>query len=130
MNNLEKMIAVGKVVYGDQWQSPLSRALGVSDRTIRNFISGRSRIPADLSLRLIVAMNTEMEKIKSAISIIESDKMKGEDIDLDLIKNIASRYNFADKQEYMATIDAINNAVHEVTYLSDLDAIARGRQSK
>lgn len=125
MNNLEKMIAVGKAVYGDNWQSPISRSLNISDRTIRNFISGKSRIPADMSARLLFAMELELIKIKTAIEIVNSDKMRGEDVSIEMIEEIAQRYEYNDAQDYKSAIDAMNNAIFEVTYLSDLDAVAR-----
>ncbi|HHS9765165.1 TPA: hypothetical protein ACTW94_000430 [Raoultella ornithinolytica] len=123
MNNLEKLRAVGEAVYGDKWQSPLSRALGISDRTVRNFVSGKSQ-PENLSNRLLEAMKLEMGKIKAAIDIINSDKLRGDDITIELITQIADRYEYSDEQDRKAAIDAMNNAVYEETFLSDLEAIA------
>ncbi|MBA1485935.1 hypothetical protein G9H14_03695 [Klebsiella pneumoniae] len=123
MNNLEKLRAVGEAVYGDKWQSPLSRALGISDRTVRNFVSGKSQ-PENLSNRLLEAMKLEMGKIKAAIDIINRDKLRGDDITIELITQIADRYEYSDEQDRKAAIDAMNNAVYEETFLSDLEAIA------
>lgn len=36
----------GQSVYGSAWQSPLSRDLGVNDRTVRRWASGEWPIPA------------------------------------------------------------------------------------
>ena len=123
MNNLEKLRAVGEAVYGDKWQSALSRALGISDRTVRNFVSGKSQ-PENLSNRLLEAMELEMGKIKAAIDIINSDKLRGDDISIEMITQIADRYEYCDEQDRKAAIDAMNNAVYEETFLSDLEAIA------
>lgn len=123
MNNLEKLRAVGEAVYGDKWQSPLSRALGISDRTVRNFVSGKSQ-PENLSNRLLEAMELEMGKIKAAIDIINSDKLRGDDISTEMITQIADRYEYSDEQDRKAAIDAMNNAVYEETFLSDTEAIA------
>lgn len=123
MNNLEKLRAVGEAVYGDKWQSPLSRALGISDRTVRNFVSGKSQ-PENLSNRLLEAMELEMGKIKAAIDIINSDKLRGDDISIEMITQIADRYEYSDEQDRKAAIDAMNNEVYEETFLSDLEAIA------
>ncbi|ELC4080741.1 hypothetical protein RJF76_003578 [Salmonella enterica] len=125
MNNLEKMRAVGEVVYGKNWQSPLSRSLGVSDRTVRNFISGDTNVPVNLSTRLIEAMESEMSKIKSAIEIINSDKICGDDVTIEMICEIAGRYQYPDEMIRKRAIDAMNDAIYQTTYLSDLDAIAR-----
>lgn len=57
--------------------------------------------------------------------IINSDKKNGDDVYIELIAEIAGRYEYRDTQDYKKAIDAMNNAVYEVTYLSDLDAIAK-----
>ncbi|HFP9201492.1 hypothetical protein WH835_11365 [Raoultella planticola] len=129
MNNLEKLRAVGEAVYGDKWQSALSRALGISDRTVRNFLSGKSQ-PENLSNRLLDAMELEMGKIKAAIDIINSDKLRGDDITIEIITQITDCYEYADEQDRKAAIDAMNNAVYEETFLSDLDAIANKFSSR
>ncbi len=125
MNNLEKMVAVGQAIYGSTWQSSLARALNINDRTVRSFISGRSRIPTNLSIRLLEAMESEMNKIKSAVEIIESDAVNGEDVTTDVIDEIVNRYTYESEHDRKCAIDAVNNAIYEKTYLSDLDAIAR-----
>jgi plasmid maintenance system antidote protein VapI len=125
MNNLEKMRAVGETIYGDNWQSPLSRTLGVTDRTVRNFISGKTRIPVDMSTRLLDAVECEINKLKSAVEIINSDKMRDEEITAEMLGDIANRHEYPDEQFRKAAIDAMNNAICGDTWLSDLDAIAR-----
>lgn len=140
MNNLEKMIATGKAIWGNEWQTPLSRSMTVNGRTIRNFISGRSRIPVNLSERLLTVATKELAnaateyemkiaRIKSAIEFIESDTVNGESITTDVITEIVDRYNYADEHDRKCAIDDINNAIYEKTYLSDLDAIARKYRS-
>jgi len=37
--------AVGEALYGPNWQTPLSEALGVSDRTVRRWAAGDFAIP-------------------------------------------------------------------------------------
>lgn len=125
MNNLEKMTAAAKMIYGENWQSRLSRALDVSDRTIRNFISGKSRVSEHMTSRLLAAMEHEMNKIKSAIEIIESDKMNGDDVTMDVITGIIDTYSYHDEMARQHAIDAVNNAVYPVTYLSDLHSVAQ-----
>lgn len=129
MNSIEKLTAVGNAVYGNNWQSPISRALGITDRTVRNFISGKSH-PKDLSARLITALENEMAKIKSAIDIVNSDKVSGDDVTIEVITEIADQYEYSDEQDRKSAIDAMNNAVYEETFLSDLDAIARNFSAK
>ncbi|EEF9468816.1 hypothetical protein IQ508_000767 [Salmonella enterica] len=124
MNNTEKLMAVGKLVYGDNWQSPISRDIGVDSRTIRYALKGEREIN-HLSSRLKEALEQKTEKLKSAIEIINSDKMSGDDIDVDIISNIVDEYEYSDEQYKKAAFDEINNAVCADTWLSDLDSIAR-----
>ncbi|EBR9318800.1 hypothetical protein CC707_15565 [Salmonella enterica subsp. enterica serovar Panama] len=124
MNNTEKLMAVGKLVYGDNWQSPISRDIGVDSRTIRYALKGEREIN-HLSSRLKEALEQKAEKLKSAIEIINSDKRSGDDIDVDIISNIVDGYEYSDEQYKKAALDEINNAVFADTWLSDLDSIAR-----
>lgn len=45
MNNINKLIAAGKAAFGERWQTDMSRALGVSDRTVRHWLSGKYQMP-------------------------------------------------------------------------------------
>lgn len=121
MNNYEKLASVGQLLCGANWQSTMAKYLGVSDRTIRNFVAGKT-VPDNISKRLIDAINT---KHAEAMMIINNDKMNGDDITIDMITEIADRYEYEDNQQYRASIDAMNNSVFEEIYLSDLEAIAK-----
>lgn len=39
------LIACGRALYGERWQSPLARDLGVSDRTMRRWATGAYPVP-------------------------------------------------------------------------------------
>lgn len=125
MNNVEKMSKVGETVYGSNWQSPLSRALGINDRTIRRYAAGTSNIGSEFSDRLLAAMEHEMSKLKTAIEIIESDKMNGDDISLGTVISIVDSYKYLDRATREHAIDAVNNAIYPETYLSDLHSVAQ-----
>ncbi|NJR79344.1 hypothetical protein [Sphingomonas corticis] len=43
----------GEALYGERWQTPLSRDLGVTDRTMRNWAAGRHDVPADVPDKLL-----------------------------------------------------------------------------
>lgn len=43
---------VGRAMYGDQWQTALSRDLSVSDRTLRRWASGASPTPHSVQATL------------------------------------------------------------------------------
>lgn len=45
MNNINKLIAAGKAAFGERWQTDMSHAIGVSDRTIRHWLSGKYQLP-------------------------------------------------------------------------------------
>lgn len=121
MNNYEKLAAVGQLLCGANWQSTMAKYLGISDRTIRNFVAGKT-VPENISKRLIDAINT---KHAEAMMIINNDKMNGEEITIDLITEIVDRYEYADSMTREHAIDALNNAIYQETFISDLDAIAR-----
>lgn len=125
MNNVEKMSKVGEAVYGSNWQSPLSRALGINDRTIRRYAAGTSNIGSEFSERLLSAMEHEMNKLKTAIEIIESDKINGDDVSIEMIAEIVDGYEYLDEMARQHAIDAVNNSVYPVTYLSDLHSVAQ-----
>jgi hypothetical protein len=57
------LMQVGEALYGDRWQSDLSRAIGVSDRTMRRWIADPHEIPegvwreiSNLMLQRMVAL--------------------------------------------------------------------------
>ncbi len=43
----------GAALYGERWQSPLARDLGVADRTVRRWVAGTSDVPAGLYVDLL-----------------------------------------------------------------------------
>jgi len=136
MDNLEKLIRAGKIAYGDNWQSPASRALGISDRTIRNFVSGKSPAPVDLSERLRTAIENEVIRLQSeveariakcreAIAFIDSDRVNGDRVTEDVISSVVDKFEYRDEQDKKAAIDAVNNAIYETTWMSDLEQVAK-----
>lgn len=64
---------VGEALYGPQWQTPLSRDLKVTDRTVRNWASGSVR-PHDLSDRLLPLLRQRAEHLEELISLVERSK--------------------------------------------------------
>ena len=127
LTNLEKMTAVGKLLYGrDSWQSPLSRALGVSDRTIRNYVSGETPVPVGISDRLLSLIEERISTMNAAKALIESDRIKNIDTaDIKFITRLVDEYAYDRSDDRLAAIDAVNNSVSDGCYLSDLREIAR-----
>lgn len=58
------------------------------------------------------------------LDIANSDKMCGDDVTIEMIKEIANRYEFADEQNRKSAIDEMNNSVYSVRYISNLESIA------
>jgi transposase-like protein len=67
----ELLTAVGCALYGDRWQSDIARDLGVSDRTIRRWVSGedipRPGVWRDL-LALVLAHEKELSAVKRVLT--------------------------------------------------------------
>lgn len=65
----DQLIEAGRALYGERWQSPLARALGVNERTVRGWLSGRSN-PApgveDEIRRLLAERRTAIDRILAA----------------------------------------------------------------
>ena len=61
------LTAVGVALYGPRWQSDLARDLGVSDRTVRRWVSGedipRQGVWRDL-LALVVTHHEQLSVVK------------------------------------------------------------------
>jgi hypothetical protein len=59
----EEFIAAGRLIYGRSWQVPLMRALGVNERTMRRWYSGRNPIPDAVAanIRTLVAIATKKQ---------------------------------------------------------------------
>ena len=50
---IDLLAACGSALYGPQWQSPLARDLGISDRTVRRWLAGTSEMPAGVLSELL-----------------------------------------------------------------------------
>jgi hypothetical protein len=42
----EELKAAGRAIFGEQWQTPLGRRIGVDARTVRYWVSGKMEVPA------------------------------------------------------------------------------------
>jgi hypothetical protein len=61
--------AVGPVLFGPRWQSEIGRALGVSDRSVRRWITDNS-VPDDIGpklRRLIDARIRELRRVRDRL---------------------------------------------------------------
>lgn len=48
----DELVAAGRRLFGERWQTPLSRALGVADRTVRRWVAGEWPVPPDAAAKL------------------------------------------------------------------------------
>ena len=58
--------AAGRLLYGDRWQTPLARALGVNPRTVRGWFSGRRPSPDPERIRAELRQLLEARAAESA----------------------------------------------------------------
>lgn len=65
-----KFIAAGKAAFGPRWQTDIAEALGVSDRTVRKWVSGENRIPSKLSADMVIVLKRRKSEIEKAIAMI------------------------------------------------------------
>lgn len=70
MDHREMLRQAGEALYGERWQSELSRAIGVSDRTMRRWISAPYEIPGGIWYdiqQLLLQRGVAIEKLGNEI---------------------------------------------------------------
>ena len=72
--NTEQLQQVGRLLYGDQWQSNLARSLSVDDRTVRRWASGESAIKQSIANEIIELLKNNQSEINQFIEKMESNK--------------------------------------------------------
>ena len=55
----------GEALYGERWQSPLARDLGVTSRAVRHWCAGRHGCPSDIADRLLPLVEERGEVLRS-----------------------------------------------------------------
>lgn len=61
----------GEALYGERWQTPLSRDLGVTDRTMRNWAAGRHEVPVDVPDKLLTILRKRGDSMARLAARIE-----------------------------------------------------------
>lgn len=61
----------GEALYGERWQSPLSRDLGVTDRTVRNWAAERHDCPDDVPGKLLHILRARGKSVAKLTTMIE-----------------------------------------------------------
>jgi hypothetical protein len=70
MDHREMIRQAGETLFGERWQSELSRAVGVSDRTMRRWVSDPYEIPGGVwndIQQLLLTRAVEIEKLRNEI---------------------------------------------------------------
>ncbi|MBO1529635.1 transcriptional regulator [Psychrobacter sp. F1192] len=60
---IEQLGQAGRLLYGDQWQSALARALDVDNRTVRRWASGESAIKDAIRDEITELLTTNQKEI-------------------------------------------------------------------
>lgn len=69
--DVARLERAGRLLYGDRWQSPLARAMGVRQSVIGMALSG-DRPPTPETMRLLkAALDKESRRLKSAAGELE-----------------------------------------------------------
>ena len=76
---IEQLQQAGRLLYGDQWQSNLARALDVDDRTVRRWASGESAIKQSIANEIIELLKNNQSEINQFINqfINQTESNKG-----------------------------------------------------
>ncbi|EHW5312807.1 hypothetical protein K3A10_003378 [Escherichia albertii] len=122
MTNIEKLEKIGLELFGPNWITPVSRMLEINESTIRRWLTGKARPSVTIANELPSAIE---KKFQEAVAFASADKVSGDSIDVATIEHIVDSYEYADEQERKSAIDAVNNAICETTYLSNLYQIAQ-----
>lgn len=63
----DDLVEVGRLLFGERWQSDLARALGTSPRMVRYWVAGTHARPDDLSKRLAALLHERVNNMKRMI---------------------------------------------------------------
>lgn len=122
MTNIEKLEKIGLELFGPNWITPVARMLEINESTIRRWLTDKARPSVTIADKLPGAIE---KKFQDAMALACADRVSGDDINTDVIERIVDCYEYTDEQERKSAIDAINNAIYETTYLSNLHQVAR-----
>ncbi|MDC9582727.1 hypothetical protein PSI15_14325 [Xenorhabdus sp. PR6a] len=123
VDNREKLIKIGELIFGNQWQTPVSKILGVDSRAVRRYVAGKSRPP--MSHNLVELLQKKQQDVLEAIELVQSDIISGNEVSADMIEFIVSQFDYDSAGSRLSAIDAIRNSIRDDVYLSDLNQIAK-----
>ena len=63
--------AIGRLIYGRRWQTPLAHALDVHPRTVTRWERSEAAMPDDLPARLRCAAEIAVERSQYALGLVD-----------------------------------------------------------
>lgn len=69
MTDRDTLADAGDALYGSRWQTDLSRALGVSDRTVRRWASGSDPVPNGVWGDVSALLRKRAERINRVLAV-------------------------------------------------------------
>lgn len=75
----ELFVGTAEMLFGSHWQQPTARQLGFSERTLRRWATGQTKIPPSAVLALLKAVRTHydaLERVRTELNLIWLDIQK------------------------------------------------------
>ena len=72
MSSAELIAAAGTSMFGGQWKAGLGRALGVTDRTINRWVSGRVEPRSGVFVDLLRVLRERRDELTRLIAAVEA----------------------------------------------------------
>ncbi len=67
----------GKALYGEQWQSALARAIGVNERTLRRWVTGKWDMPPSLTGDIAKICVERADALHEMAERLETERVEG-----------------------------------------------------
>lgn len=113
LNNIDRLIAAGKAAFGERWQTDMSRALGVSDRTVRHWLSGKYQMPPLIFSDITKILEERKALIEEAIKMTkETYLMNPATGTVDTKENLLANMNEWEdnpEQQFAALVEVIKD---------------------
>ncbi len=69
-----EIIVAGQLLYGPHWQCALARNVGVTDRSVRRWVKGKSKIKPATEEKIKILMARHANFMRIILSNLESNK--------------------------------------------------------
>ena len=61
----------GRLLFGERWKEPMARALGITGTSVHRYLSGKRRIPDDITKRIGKLMDTRIDEMHETLDILD-----------------------------------------------------------